>query len=41
MQGAIKNARTSYEKADGLAEEILYSIKTVALFAIYDFEIER
>lgn len=41
VQEGSKNARKSYEKAGGIAEEILYSIKTVASFANFSFEIER
>ena len=34
-------ARKSYEKAGGIAEEILYNIKTVSSFVNYDYEINR
>ena len=34
-------ARKTYEKAGGVAEEILYNIKTVASFSNYEFEIHR
>ena len=34
-------ARKTYEIAGGIAEEMLYNIKTVASFANFDFEIKR
>ena len=34
-------SRKTYEKAGGMAEEILYNIKTVASFSNYEFEIKR
>ena len=34
-------SRKSYEKAGGMAEEILYNIKTVASFSNFEFEINR
>ena len=34
-------SRKSYEKAGGIAEEILYNIKTVTSFSNFEFEIER
>ena len=34
-------SRKSYEKAGGMAEEMLYNIKTVASFSNFEFEIER
>ena len=34
-------SRKSYEKAGGMAEEILYNIKTVASFSNYEFEMNR
>ena len=34
-------ARKSYEKAGGIAEEILYNIKTVSSFANFEFELDR
>ena len=42
---ALKNSiilgRKTYEKAGGVAEEMLYNIKTVASFANFDFENKR
>jgi ATP-binding cassette subfamily B (MDR/TAP) protein 1 len=40
QEGMIKS-RLSYEKAGGIAEEVLYHIKTVASFANYDYEKKR
>lgn len=37
---SVKN-RQAYEKAGGIAEEILYHIKTVASFANFQYEIKR
>jgi ATP-binding cassette, subfamily B (MDR/TAP), member 1 len=37
---SVKN-RQAYEKAGGIAEEIIYHIKTVASFANYEYEIQR
>ena len=34
-------SRKTYEKAGGMAEEMLYNIKTVASFSNFEFEIER
>ena len=34
-------SRKSFEKAGGMAEEMLYNIKTVASFSNFEFEIER
>ena len=34
-------SRKSYEKAGGMAEEMLYNIKTVASFSNFEYEIER
>ena len=34
-------SRKSYEKAGGMAEEMLYNIKTVASFSNFEFEIQR
>ena len=34
-------SRKSYEKAGGIAEEILYNIKTVVSFSNFEFEIQR
>lgn len=41
LKNGSKIARKSYEKAGGMAEEILYSIKTVSSFANFDFETKR
>lgn len=44
MASAMKQGTAemrTYEKAGGMAEEILYQIKTVASFANFDYEIER
>ena len=41
IQKRIMISRKIYEKAGGIAEEILYNIKTVSSFANFDFEIER
>ena len=41
MRDGITEARKSYEIAGGIAEEVLYNIKTVASFANFDFEINR
>jgi ATP-binding cassette subfamily B (MDR/TAP) protein 1 len=37
---SVKN-RQAYEKAGGIAEEIIYQIKTVASFANFEYEIKR
>jgi ATP-binding cassette subfamily B (MDR/TAP) protein 1 len=39
-ESSVRN-RNAYEKAGGIAEEIIYQIKTVASFANYDYEIKR
>ena len=41
LKRAMIGSRKSYEKAGGIAEEILYNIKTVASFSNYEFEMER
>ena len=41
LKNPMINARKSYEHAGGIAEEMLYNIKTVASFSNYEFEIER
>ena len=41
LKKTIVLSRKAYEKAGGMAEEILYNIKTVASFSNYDHEIER
>jgi ATP-binding cassette subfamily B (MDR/TAP) protein 1 len=40
MQQGSSNMRT-YEKAGGMAEEVLYNIRTVASFVNFDFEMEK
>ena len=40
QEGAKKN-RQAYEKAGGIAEEVLYKIKTVASFSNFSYERER
>ena len=41
LKKGIILARKTYEKAGGIAEEMLYNIKTVASFANFDFETKR
>ena len=41
MRTGIIMSRKTYEKAGGIAEEMLYNIKTVASFANFDFEMKR
>ena len=41
MKKGMILSRKNYEKAGGIAEEILYNIKTVASFANFDFEKRR
>ena len=41
MKRAIFLSRKTYEYAGGIAEEMLYNIKTVASFANFDFETQR
>ena len=41
LKRTIVLARKTYEKAGGVAEEMLYNIKTVASFTNFEFEIER
>ena len=41
MKMGIVESRKAYEKAGGIAEEIMTNIKTVASFANFKFEIER
>ena len=41
MKKAIILSRKTYEYAGGIAEEMLYNIKTVASFANFDFETNR
>ena len=41
LKKTIVGARKTYEKAGGVAEELLYNIKTVSSFVNFDYEIER
>ena len=41
LQKSMIGARKTFEKAGGVAEEMLYNIKTVASFSNYEFEMER
>ena len=41
LKKTMVGSRKSFEIAGGVAEEMLYNIKTVASFANYEFEIER
>ena len=41
MKTGIVMSRKTYEKAGGIAEEMLYNIKTVASFANFEFEMKR
>ena len=41
LKSSIILSRKTYEKAGGVAEEILYNIKTVSSFVNFDFEMER
>ena len=41
MKTVIVLSRKTYERAGGIAEEMLYNIKTVASFVNFDFEKER
>ncbi len=41
MEGAMILSRKTYEKAGGIAEELLYNIKTVTSFVNFDFELQR
>ena len=41
LKKTMIGSRKSFEKAGGVAEEMLYNIKTVASFANFEFEIER
>ena len=41
LKKTMIGARTTYEIAGGVAEEMLYNIKTVASFVNFDFEIKR
>ena len=41
LKNLIVNSRKTYEIAGGVAEELLYNIKTVTSFANFDYEINR
>ena len=41
MKDGMTQARKAYEKAGGIAEEVLYNIKTVASFSNFDFEAKQ
>ena len=41
MEGLEVLSRKTYEKAGGIAEELLYNIKTVTSFVNFDFELNR
>ena len=41
MEGLAVLSRKTYEKAGGIAEELLYNIKTVTSFVNFDFELNR
>ena len=41
MEGVMVNSRKTYERAGGIAEELLYNIKTVTTFVNFDFELQR
>ena len=41
MKTGIVMSRKTFEKAGGIAEEMLYNIKTVASFANFEFEMKR
>ena len=41
LKKAIVSSRKTYEIAGGIAEELLYNIKTVASFVNFDYEINR
>ena len=41
MEDAMSLSRKTYEKAGGIAEELLYNIKTVTSFVNFDYEINR
>ena len=41
LRTGIIMSRKTYEKAGGIAEEMLYNIKTVASFANFEFEMKR
>ena len=41
MEGLMVLSRKTYEKAGGIAEELLYNIKTVTSFVNFDYEMNR
>ena len=41
LRKVIIGGRKTFEKAGGVAEEVLYNIKTVASFSNFDFEMQR
>ena len=41
LRGASNRNREAYEKAGGIAEEVLLQMKTVASYANYEHEISR
>ena len=41
LKAPMIGSRKTYEKAGGMAEEMLYNIKTVASFSNFEFEIQR
>ena len=41
MEGVMILSRKTYEKAGGIAEELLYNIKTVTSFVNFDYELDR
>ena len=41
MEGIMVLSRKTYEKAGGIAEELLYNIKTVTSFVNFDYELKR
>ena len=41
LRKVIIGGRKTFEKAGGVAEEVLYNIKTVASFSNFDFEMKR
>ena len=41
LKKTMIGSRKSFEKAGGVAEEVLYNIKTVASFSNFEFEIQR
>ena len=41
LEGVMLDSRKIFEKAGGIAEELLYNIKTVTTFVNFDFELKR